>query len=162
MAGSVNKVILIGNLGRDPEIRSMQTGKVAQLAVATSETWNDKNTGERKEQTEWHRVVIFNPRLVDVAEKMLQKGSKVYIEGNLRTRKWTGQDGKENYTTEIVLNQFRGEMTILGGMKPLDGQAGAAPSSSGYSQPSAASSPAPVDQPREEISVGSIGDDIPF
>jgi single-strand DNA-binding protein len=116
MAGSVNKVILVGNLGRDPEVRSTQDGtKVANLSVATSESWKDKNSGERRERTEWHRVAIFNERLVDVAEKYLKKGSKIYIEGQLQTRKWTDQSGQERYTTEIVLNRFRGELTMLDG-----------------------------------------------
>ncbi|MDJ0611285.1 MAG: single-stranded DNA-binding protein [Kiloniellales bacterium] len=114
MSGSVNKVILVGNLGRDPEIRSLQDGnRVANLSVATSETWRDRQSGERRERTEWHRVVIFNDRLLDVAEKYLRKGSKVYLEGQLQTRKWTGQDGQERYTTEVVLQRFRGELTML-------------------------------------------------
>lgn len=116
MAGSVNKVILVGNLGRDPEVKTMQNGnRVANLSVATSETWRDKSSGERKERTEWHRVVIFNERLLDVAEKYLKKGSKIYIEGQLQTRKWTDQSGQERYTTEVVLQQFRGELTMLDG-----------------------------------------------
>lgn len=114
MAGSVNKVILIGNLGRDPEIRQTQEGsKIVNLSIATSETWNDKATGERKEKTEWHRVVIFNERLSDVAEKYLRKGTKVYLEGQLQTRKWTDNTGQEKYTTEVVIARFRGELTIL-------------------------------------------------
>ena len=114
MAGSVNKVILVGNLGRDPEIRTTNDGtKVANLSVATSENWRDRNTGERRERTEWHRVVIFNDRLVDVVEKYLNKGSKIYIEGQLQTRKWTDRDGQERYTTEVVLQRFRGELTML-------------------------------------------------
>ncbi|GAB2179144.1 single-stranded DNA-binding protein [Dongia sp. agr-C8] len=116
MAGSVNKVILIGNLGRDPEIRTTQDGtKVANLSVATSENWRDKNSGERKEKTEWHRVVVFNDRLVDVIERYLKKGAKVYLEGALQTRKWTDQSGQEKYTTEIVLQRYRGELTMLDG-----------------------------------------------
>ena len=116
MAGSVNKVILIGNLGRDPELRSTQDGmRIANLAVATSESWRDKVSGERKERTEWHRVVIFNERLAEIAEKYLRKGSKVYLEGALQTRKWTDNAGQERYTTEIVLNRFRGELTMLDG-----------------------------------------------
>jgi single-strand DNA-binding protein len=116
MAGSVNKVILVGNLGRDPEIRSMQSGEeIAQLSLATSETWKDKASGERKERTEWHRVVIFNENLVKVAKSYLKKGSKVYIEGSLQTRKWTDKDGAEKYTTEVVLQRFRGELTMLDG-----------------------------------------------
>ena len=116
MAGSVNKVILIGNLGADPESRSMQDGnKVVNLRIATSESWKDKASGERKEKTEWHRVVIFNERLAEVAERYLRKGSKVYIEGQLQTRKWTDQSGAEKYTTEVVINRFRGELTMLDG-----------------------------------------------
>jgi single-strand DNA-binding protein len=116
MAGSVNKVILVGNLGRDPEVRTFQNGgKVCNLSIATSETWKDKATGERKEKTEWHRVAIFNERLADVAEKYLKKGAKVYIEGQLETRKWTDNEGKERYSTEVVLRQFRGELTMLDG-----------------------------------------------
>jgi single-strand DNA-binding protein len=114
MAGSVNKVILVGNLGKDPEIRTMQSGgKVCNLSIATSESWNDKATGERREKTEWHRVVIFDDRLADVAEKYLRKGRKVYVEGQLQTRKWTDQEGKERYSTEVVLQRFRGELQIL-------------------------------------------------
>jgi len=116
MAGSVNKVILVGNLGKDPEIRSFQNGgKVCNLSLATSENWRDKATGERKEKTEWHRVSIYNERLADVAEKYLKKGAKVYIEGQLETRKYTDKDGVEKYTTEVVLRQFRGELTMLDG-----------------------------------------------
>jgi single-strand DNA-binding protein len=114
MAGSVNKVILIGNLGKDPEVRSLQNGgKVCNLSIATSENWKDKGSGERKERTEWHRVVIFNENLTMVAERYLKKGSKVYIEGQIETRKWTDQSGAEKYSTEIVLRQFRGELTLL-------------------------------------------------
>jgi single-strand DNA-binding protein len=114
MAGSVNKVILVGNLGKDPEIRTLQSGtKVANLSVATSETWNDRQSGERKERTEWHRVVIFNERLADIAERFLRKGRKVYLEGALETRKYTDQSGQEKYTTEVVLRNFRGELTLL-------------------------------------------------
>ncbi|WP_414471425.1 single-stranded DNA-binding protein [Microvirga sp. M2] len=116
MAGSVNKVILVGNLGRDPEVRRLNNGEpVVNLRIATSETWKDKATGERKEKTEWHSVVIFNENLGRVAEQYLKKGSKVYIEGQLQTRKWTDQSGQEKYTTEVVLQRFRGEMTILDG-----------------------------------------------
>src|SRR5919205_128410 len=116
MAGSVNKVILVGNLGRDPEIRTMQNGSpVANLPIATSDTWRDRDSGERRERTEWDSVVIFNERLLDVAEKFLKKGQKVYLEGELQTRKWTDNSGVEKYTTEVVLQRFRGEMTILDG-----------------------------------------------
>lgn len=114
MSGSVNKVILIGNLGRDPEIRTTQDGvKIANLSVATSENWRDRATGERRERTEWHRVVIFNDRLADVVEKYLKKGSKVYLEGQLQTRKWTDQSGQDRYSTEVVLQRYRGELTML-------------------------------------------------
>src|SRR3984885_11165888 len=116
MAGSVNKVILVGNLGEDPEIPTLPSGdKVANLNIATSETWKDRNSGERKERTEWHRVVIFNDNLVKVAESYLKKGSTVYIEGSLQTRKWTDNSGVEKYSTEVVLQKFRGELTMLGG-----------------------------------------------
>ena len=114
MAGSINKVILVGNLGRDPEVRTMQNGgKVANLAVATSEQWRDKNSGEKRERTEWHRVVIFNEHFLDVAEKYLRKGMKVYIEGQLQTRKWQDQSGQDRYSTEVVLQRFRGELQML-------------------------------------------------
>lgn len=116
MAGSINKVILVGNLGRDPEIRSTNDGtRIANLAMATSESWRDRNSGERKERTEWHRVVIFNENLAKVAEQYLRKGAKVYIEGQLATRKWTDKEGQEKYSTEIVLNRFRGELQMLDG-----------------------------------------------
>lgn len=114
MAGSVNKVILIGNLGKDPEVRHMNDGNpIVNLSVATSETWRDRTSGERKERTEWHRVVIFNDKLGEIAQKYLQKGSKVYLEGELRTRKWTDQQGVEKYSTEVVLQRYRGELTML-------------------------------------------------
>ncbi len=130
MAGSVNKVILVGNLGADPEIRTLNSGdRVANLRIATSETWRDRNSGERKEKTEWHRVVIFNDNLVKVAEQYLRKGSTVYIEGAIQTRKWTDQQGQEKYSTEIVLQKFRGELTMLGGRG--DG-AGASSGGGGY------------------------------
>ena len=120
MAGSVNKVIIIGNLGRDPEVRSFPNGgKVVSLRIATSETWKDKDSGERKERTEWHSVAIFNEGLCRIAEQYLKKGSTVYIEGQLETRKWQDQSGADKYTTEIVLRAFRGELTLLGG-KPDD------------------------------------------
>lgn len=116
MSGSVNKVILVGNLGRDPEVRYMQSGdKVVNLAIATSERWNDRQSGERREKTEWHRVVIFDQNIADVAEKYVKKGTKLYIEGQLQTRKWTDQQGQERYSTEVVLQRFRGSMTMLSG-----------------------------------------------
>ncbi|UZF93568.1 single-stranded DNA-binding protein [Bosea sp. NBC_00550] len=135
MAGSVNKVIIVGNLGRDPEVRRLGSGEpVVNLRIATSETWRDKQSGERKERTEWHSVVIFNENLAKVAEQYLKKGSKVYIEGQLQTRKWQDQSGVEKYTTEIVLQRFRGELTILdsrqGGSEEYSEGAGA----SGYGE----------------------------
>jgi len=132
MAGSVNKVILVGNLGRDPEVRTMQDGSpVVNLSIATSETWRDKNTGERREKTEWHRVVIFNENLAKVAQNYLKKGSTVYVEGQLQTRKWTDQSGQEKYSTEVVLQRFRGELTMLGGRGDNQG-GGFGDSQSGY------------------------------
>ncbi len=114
MAGSVNKVILVGNLGREPEVRTTQDGlKIVNLSLATSETWRDRTSGERRERTEWHRVVIFNERLAEVAEKYLRKGSKIYVEGALQTRKWTDKDGQDRYSTEVVLQRYRGELTML-------------------------------------------------
>lgn len=116
MAGSVNKVILIGNLGRDPEVRRLNSGApVVSLRIATSENWRDKNTGERQERTEWHNVVIYNENLCKIAEQYLKKGSKVYVEGQLQTRKWQDQSGQDRYTTEVVLTRFRGELTLLDG-----------------------------------------------
>ncbi|HEY0184009.1 MAG TPA: single-stranded DNA-binding protein [Rhodopila sp.] len=116
MAGSVNKVILVGNLGKDPEVRSTQDGsKIVNLTLATSDTWNDRASGERKERTEWHRVVIFNDRVADVAERFLKKGAKIYVEGSLQTRKWTDQQGQERYTTEVVIGRFNGQLTMLDG-----------------------------------------------
>ncbi len=125
MAGSVNKVILIGNLGRDPETRHTQDGTaIVHLSVATSESWKDKASGERKEKTEWHRVVIFNERLGEIAQKYLSKGSKIYLEGQLQTRKWTDQSGVEKYTTETVLQRYRGELTMLDGRSEGRGDGG--------------------------------------
>jgi single-strand DNA-binding protein len=139
MAGSVNKVILVGNLGRDPEIRRTQDGRpIANLRIATTETWRDKATGERREKTEWHTVVIFNEGLCRVAEQYLKKGAKVYVEGQLQTRKWQGQDGQDRYSTEVVLQNFNGQLTMLDGRSGAgagagmqeDDQAGYAPSPS--------------------------------
>ena len=122
MAGSVNKVILVGNLGKDPEVRTLQSGtKVVNFSVATSENWTDKASGERREKTEWHRVVIFNDRLADVAERFLRKGRKVYLEGSLETRKYTDQSGQEKYTTEVVLKSFRGELVLLDSARGEEG-----------------------------------------
>ena len=156
MAGSVNKVILVGNLGRDPEIRTLNSGdRVANLSVATSETWRDRNSGERKERTEWHRVVIFNDNLVKVAESFLRKGSKVYIEGALQTRKYE-QGGQEKYSTEVVLQKFRGELTMLdgkgeGGGSREEGDFG------GYSSGPRQSASGP-----KESFTADLDDEIPF
>ena len=155
MAGSVNKVILVGNLGRDPEVRYAQDGtKIVNFSMATSESWKDKSTGERREKTEWHRVVLFNDRLGDVAEKYLRKGSKVYIEGALQTRKWTGNDGIEKYSTEVVLQRYRGELTMLD--KRGEGGGGG----NGYPPPD--SGPAQDDVPPAGGAGGDIDDEIPF
>ena len=158
MAGSVNKVILVGNLGRDPEVRTMQDGNpVVNMSVATSETWRDRNSGERRERTEWHRVVIFNEHLAEIAQKYLHKGSKIYVEGQLQTRKWTDQSGQERYSTEVVLRRFRGELTMLdtrgeggGGYQRGEGQ------HSGEGEPRR--------EAREKAPAGAddLDDDIPF
>ncbi|WP_215763025.1 single-stranded DNA-binding protein [Acetobacter sp. P1H12_c] len=123
MAGSVNKVILVGNLGKDPEVRTSQNGmKIVSFSIATSDTWNDRASGERRERTEWHRVVIFNDRLADVAERFLRKGRKVYLEGALQTRKWTDQSGQERYTTEVIVERFRGELVLLDSRSGSEGE----------------------------------------
>ena len=156
MAGSVNKVIIVGNLGRDPEIRTFQNGgRVANLTIATSESWKDKATGERKERTEWHRVVIFNENLIGVAERYLKKGAKVFIEGQLETRKWQDQSGQDKYSTEVVLRPYRGELTMLDA------------ANKNSSAPSMGSSDFPAsDDGASAISGGKGGteldDDIPF
>ncbi|MCP1215416.1 single-stranded DNA-binding protein [Acetobacter orientalis] len=125
MAGSVNKVILVGNLGKDPEVRTSQNGmKIVSFSLATSDTWNDRQSGERRERTEWHRVVIFNDRLADVAERFLRKGRKVYLEGALQTRKWTDQSGQERYTTEVIVERFRGELVLLDSRSGGEGEEG--------------------------------------
>jgi single-strand DNA-binding protein len=159
MAGSVNKVILVGNLGKDPEIRTLNSGdRVANLRIATSEQWRDKSTGERKEKTEWHQVVIFNENLVKVAENYLKKGSTVYIEGALQTRKYE-QNGVEKYSTEIVLQKFRGELTMLGGRG-----GGAESEEGGYRSGGGDFSggrPAPASGPRESFAA-DLDDEIPF
>ena len=147
MAGSVNKVILIGNLGADPEIRRTQDGRpIANLRLATSDSWRDKATGERREKTEWHRVVIFSEGLCKIAEQYLKKGAKVYIEGQLQTRKWTDQSGVEKYSTEVVLQNFRGELTMLDGRS--GGEGGGASRGAGE---------APASFQRDEMD-----DEIPF
>jgi single-strand DNA-binding protein len=170
MAGTVNKVILVGRLGKDPEVRSFQNGgKVVNMTVATSETWTDRASGERKEKTQWHNVVIKNEKTAEVAEKYLKKGATVYIEGSLETRKWTDQSGQDKYTTEVIVGPFRGEMTMLGGRSDeggggnrggggygggsSGGPGGAAPTGSrGSSAPS-------WDSPKGG---GDLDDDIPF
>ncbi|MDE0383403.1 MAG: single-stranded DNA-binding protein [Defluviicoccus sp.] len=153
MAGSVNKVILVGNLGRDPEVRHTNDGNpIVNLSVATSERWRDRTTGERRERTEWHRVVIFNDRLGEVAQKYLHKGSKVYLEGQLQTRKWTGQDGQERYTTEVVLQRFRGELTMLDSR----GEGGG-----GYDAPGGAPA-GEIDRGGPARGGGDLDDEIPF
>ncbi|UPT92782.1 single-stranded DNA-binding protein [Bradyrhizobium barranii subsp. apii] len=171
MAGSVNKVILVGNLGKDPEIRRTQDGRpIANLSIATSETWRDKNSGERKEKTEWHRVVIFNEGLCKVAEQYLKKGAKVYIEGALQTRKWTDQSGAEKYSTEVVLQGFNSTLTML------DGRGGGGGGSFGDEPGGDFGSSGPVSSaPRRAVAAGGGGgggggggrnsdmdDDIPF
>jgi single-strand DNA-binding protein len=166
MAGSVNKVILIGNLGRDPELRSTQDGtRIANLAVATSESWRDRVSGERKERTEWHRVVIFNERLAEIAEKYLKKGSKVYIEGALQTRKWTDNAGQERYSTEVVLQRFRGELTMLDGAGGArGGAAGGPPIDADFDEGYAEAMPASrsATPARGRTPVNDLDDDIPF
>jgi len=155
VAGSVNKVILVGNLGRDPEVRSTQDGlKIVNLSLATSESWRDKNSGERREKTEWHRVVIFNERLAEVAEKFLKKGSKIYVEGSLQTRKWTDQSGQERYSTEVVLQRFRGELTMLDGKGGGGGAGGVGDPGDSFPEPAGAGRGGP--------SGGDLDDDIPF
>lgn len=163
MAGSVNKVILIGNLGRDPETRHAQSGsKIVNLTVATSQSWNDRASGERKERTEWHKVVIFNERLADVAERFLRKGRKVYIEGELRTRKWTDQSNQERYTTEIVLDRFGGELTLLDNNR--DGEGGGDHSSRNQSSRSSRSDGGSGQSNNRgwDAPGGDLDDEIPF
>ncbi|MBU1346675.1 MAG: single-stranded DNA-binding protein [Alphaproteobacteria bacterium] len=162
MAGSVNKVILIGNLGRDPEIRSMPNGdRIANLSIATSENWRDKASGERKEKTEWHRVVIFNDNIVKVVENYVKKGSTVYIEGQLQTRKWTDQQGVEKYSTEIVVGRFKGELTMLGGRSDGGGasQGGGRGGDDDYSSGFSTGGANKPSGPRESY---DLNDDIPF
>jgi single-strand DNA-binding protein len=166
MAGSVNKVILVGNLGKDPETRRTQDGRpIVHLSVATSDTWRDKNTGERRERTEWHRVVIFSEPLCRVAEQYLKKGAKVYLEGSLQTRKWQDQSGQDKYTTEVVLQGFNSQLTML------DSRGSAAPAVGDFGQeesPAEFGSPGPA--PREKqpalagagASRGDMDDEIPF
>lgn len=162
MAGSVNKVILVGNLGRDPEVRHTQDGKpIVNLSIATSESWRDRNTGERKEKTEWHRVVIFNEGLAKIAEQYLKKGSTVYVEGQLQTRKWTDQAGVEKYTTEVVLQNFNSALTMLGG-KPGGGDS----AGGGYGSDEFGAS-SPMERPRagaaaKQSFARDLDDEVPF
>jgi single-strand DNA-binding protein len=169
MAGSVNKVILVGNLGKDPEVRTTQDGsKIVNLTLATSENWTDRNSGERKERTEWHRVVIFNDRIGDVAERYLRKGRKVYVEGSLQTRKWTDQGGQERYTTEVVIGRFRGELVLIDSQRGEEGAM--AESGGGYQRAPAQQRPAAGGGSRgggggpswEAPKGGDLDDEIPF
>lgn len=162
MAGSVNKVILVGNLGADPEVKSMQSGdKVVNLSLATSESWKDKNSGEKQERTQWHRIVIWNQNLVTVAERYLKKGAKIYIEGQLETRKWTDQSGVEKYSTEVVLRPYRGELTMLdskgGGGSSFQDNNMNQDYSAGPSQSSA-----PARGAQQTQRVDELEDEIPF
>jgi single-strand DNA-binding protein len=171
MAGSVNKVILVGNLGKDPEVRTTQDGtKIVNLTLATSENWTDRSSGERKERTEWHRVVIFNDRIGDVAERYLRKGRKVYIEGSLQTRKWTDQGGQERYTTEVVIGRFRGELVLIDSQRGEEG-AMAEGGGGGYQRAPAQQRPAAGGGSRssggggpswEAPRGGDLDDEIPF
>lgn len=172
MAGSINKVTLLGNLGADPEVRMGQDGsKIVTFSVATSEFWNDKQSGERKEKTEWHRVVIFNDRIADVAEKYLRKGSKVYLEGQLQTRQWKDNTGVDRYTTEIVISRFKGELVLIDSRNGSSGGGDSFGSDNGFSSQSSssgfggqsmqqASKPSPQQaQPKNSF---GIDDEIPF
>ena len=156
MAGSVNKVILVGNLGRDPETRQTQDGRpIVNFTLATNETWKDRQTGERRERVEWHRVVIFNEHLAQIAQNYLSKGSKVYLEGQLQTRKWTDQSGQERYTTEVVLGRFRGELTMLDSR--ADGGGGGGGRDYGGGEPAGAPAAGGGGGPSSDLD-----DDIPF
>jgi len=164
MAGSVNKVILVGNLGRDPEVRTLNDGSpVVNLSLATSDTWRDKQTGERRERTEWHRIVIFNEQLCKIAENYLRKGSKIFIEGQLQTRKFTDRENNERYMTEVVLQRYRGELTMLdtrssgGGGAPAGGGAGYGAGDYGGGQ-----GPAPEGEPAGSGGGDDLDDEIPF
>jgi single-strand DNA-binding protein len=167
MAGSINKVILVGNLGRDPEVRRMNNGDpVVNLSVATSESWRDKNSGERREKTEWHRVVIFNDQIAKVAENYLKKGMKVYVEGQLQTRKWTDQNGQEKYSTEIVLQRFRGDLQMLDsrgeGGGSFQGSDSGGYDSFGGGSGGGGGGQRSMDGPKEDFSRNDLDDEIPF
>jgi single-strand DNA-binding protein len=171
MAGSVNKVILVGNLGKDPEVRTTQSGlKIVNLRIATSETWNDKASGERQERTEWHQVVIMNDNLASTAERFLRKGSKVYIEGKLQTRKWTDQSGQDRYSTEVMLGRFGAELVLLDSRGGAEGASGGEGGGGGYQRTERAPAPARAapaagrpgpswDAPKGG---GDLDDEIPF
>ena len=157
MSGSVNRVILVGNLGRDPEVRSFQNGgRVANFSVATNERWRDRQTNEQRERTEWHRISIYDDKLVEIAEKYLRKGSQVYLEGELQTRKWTDQSGQERYTTEVILPRFRGRLTMLGSRGEEGGFAGESSDDRSPRQGPAPGAPAPAG------GTDDFDDDIPF
>lgn len=157
MAGSVNKVIIVGHLGKDPEVRFLPDGtKIAGFSVATSESWKDKTSGERKDKTEWHKIAIMNERIAEVAEKYLRKGSKVYLEGQLHTQKWTDKNGQERYTTEVVLGKFRGELVLLDSKESNSGPAEAYPGADDYMPPRQPSPPAVVSHYSE------LDDEVPF
>ena len=164
MAGSVNKVILVGNVGKDPEVRTSQDGsKIVNFSLATSESWNDRASGERKERTEWHRVVVFNDRIGDVVEKYVRKGSKVYVEGALQTRKWTDPAGVEKYFVEVVISKFRGELTLLDSRASSEGAAGGG--EGGYQsreRTPAAAKAGGARGPAWETPKGDLDDEIPF
>lgn len=157
MAGSVNKVILIGNLGRDPEIKSFQSGdRIANFSIATSESWRDKASGERKEKTEWHNVVVRNEGLVKIVENYVKKGSKVYVEGSLATRKWQDQNGNDRYTTEVVLGRFNGVLTLLDGRNQSSG------GGSDFGDDGAYGEPRQVSGAKQNFSNNDLDDEIPF
>ncbi|MEO0962038.1 MAG: single-stranded DNA-binding protein [Pseudomonadota bacterium] len=159
MAGSVNKVILIGNLGADPEVRHTQDGKpIVNLRIATSESWRDRNSGERRERTEWHRVVIFSEGLAKIAEQYLKKGSKVYLEGQLQTRKWQDQSGQDRYSTEVVLQGFNSTLTMLDGRGDSGGMGAGAGGGGGQSRPAAAAAGGGAD----DFGGGDFDDEVPF
>ncbi|TRO95166.1 single-stranded DNA-binding protein [Glycocaulis profundi] len=166
MAGSINKVILVGNLGADPEMKAMPSGdRMAKFPVATSETWRDKQSGEKREKTEWHNVVIFNDQLAKVAENYLKKGMKVYLEGSLQTRKWQDQNGQDRYMTEVVLQKFRGELQMLdsrGEGGGGGGRSGGYDNNSDYGGGSQGGGQRQNDRPRESFASDTLDDDIPF
>ncbi len=167
VAGSVNKVILVGNLGKDPEIRTGQDGtKIVNFSLATSENWTDKASGERREKTEWHRVVVFNDRIADVVERYLKKGAKVYVEGALQTRKWTDQSGVEKYSTEVVIGRFKGELTMLdgarGGESAMGGEGGYAQRAPAARAPAGSRAAKPAADSWDAPRGGDLDDEIPF